>query len=802
MKTPSIVCCSFVFAVILTSTHLHAQIAPGVAYVFPPAIERGQTTNVKLGGYDFTPDLQFFVHDKSIDIKTAGELSRFFVPEPPYWFGLKGYDTAFPIPREVSGQLTVKSDHLPGFVNWQVANANGASKTGVFFVSDHKEVVESRWRDHDVQVLDQLPIGVSGRIRKISEVDQYQFLASKNGPVTLNLMARRLGANFSAVIEVRDDAGNMIADAADTEGRDIAITFAAKAQKNYVVRVFDLDFRGNRVYVYRLSISETPRVVATKPAFGKAGETRPVEFIGHGISSGSDRLESIRANVAFNLAQSRITTGQRRVLPYVLKTKSGDVLVEIPISEQSELIDAKGVLAIPSAVTSSLAKAGEIDRYKFKAAKGDAIMIKLQSQEIGTRLDMALEVQDASGKVIAKIDDAKGTSDANVLFRAKLDGEYTCVVRDASGRAGQLDSVYRLSLEPDLVPGFSLTCVQSISSAIPGKATLKVTAIRTGDFTGEIPIQVLGLPAGISAPAGLKILEKKKDVSIAIDVAAGSATQAALIQVKGSATIAGKKVERFAIAPAAGNLCPARSDENLTPFVMLATTMKPPFSVLLVDRNRQRAVNRGTTYPAPFQIQRDENFKGEIILEMAAKQSRHRQGITGPIMTIAKDQKEALYPCFMPEWLATDRTTRMQVMGVAQVADPKGKLRYLTKNADARITMILEGRLMKVAQQSNEITISPGTAFEVPVSVLRTSQFQQPVKIELVVPKELEQHITASPVEIGVDSTASAMSVKTTNDPRLVGDWSVTIKCTGIQDGKWPVVSQTELPLRFVAAAK
>ena len=102
-------------------------------------------------------------------------------------------------------------------IRWQVANANGASQTGVFFVSDGIEVTEQRDRDKP-QVLKRLPIAVSGRISKIAEEDRYQFTAAKDGLVTVELFARRLGANFHGVLEVRDDAGRVVADVADTEG--------------------------------------------------------------------------------------------------------------------------------------------------------------------------------------------------------------------------------------------------------------------------------------------------------------------------------------------------------------------------------------------------------------------------------------------------------------------------------------------------------------------------------------------------------------------------------------------------------
>lgn len=797
--------CLLIGVVVLFPVRAPGQVAPALGYVFPPAVERGKATNVELGGFDLTPDVQFFVLDQTVTLKTTGELGPFIVPEPPYWFGLKGYDPAEPIARHFPAEINVAADHAPGLVHWQVANANGASTTAVFFVSDRKEVVESRFRDDEVFSLTEVPIGVSGQIRKISEVDQYRFTATKTGPVTLDLMARRLGADFNAVVEVRDETGKLIIDAADTIGRDLAISFAATAQQRYTVRVFDMDFRGNGAHVYRLAVTEAPRVVATVPAFGKAGETREVEFIGYGVATGGDQLESVRAAVAFDAAKSRVEFGEQRVISHVLATKFGDVVVEIPISNLTELIETQATALLPSAcaVTGTLATASEIDRFKFAAVKDASFAISLESQALGTRLDVSLDIEDATGAVVATNDDANGTNgDASLTFLAKADGEYTCVVRDRSAQAGRIDSVYRLSVEPQVTPGFSLTCDQRVSSAIPGKAALKLKAIRTGSFTGAISIRIEGVQAGVVAPEALVIPEKGTDLTITLDVKEDAAALAAIIRVIGTADIGGQKIERVAWATTTGNLCPTRPELNSSTSVLLTTTLTPPFSVLLVDRNRQRAVNRGTTYPAPFQIQRDEKFKGEIFLAMAAKQSRHRQGITGPILTVAPDQAEALYPCFLPEWLATDRTTRMDVIGFAQIADPKGNLRYVTKNADARVTMILEGRLMKVAQDTHEMTVKPGDSFQVPVSLARTSLLSVPVKIELVVPPGLEKLITAASVEIPVDADAATLTVQTVADDRLVGDWELTVKGTGLQDGRWPVVTQTELPLRFVSSAK
>src|SRR6185437_15325826 len=112
---------------------------------------------------------------------------------------------------------------------------------------------------------------------------------------------------------------------------------------------------------------------------------------------------------------------------------------------------------------------------------------------------------------------------------------------------------------------------------------------------------------------------------------------------------------------------------------------------------------------------------GDIRLEMTAGQARYRQGIRGAIMTVPPDADHVLYPCFMPEWLPTDLTQRTVLHGVAAVPDPKGKIRYLTRPADAFITMIMEGALLKLATETQEPALRPGESFDVPVILSRAA---------------------------------------------------------------------------------
>ena len=75
-----------IIPLLFAASSAHAQLAPEIGYMHPAGGQAGQTVEVKLGGYDWTPDMQIFVHDPRIKLEIIGPSSPVLVPEPPYWF--------------------------------------------------------------------------------------------------------------------------------------------------------------------------------------------------------------------------------------------------------------------------------------------------------------------------------------------------------------------------------------------------------------------------------------------------------------------------------------------------------------------------------------------------------------------------------------------------------------------------------------------------------------------------------------------------------------------------------------------
>src|SRR5438876_7124902 len=97
-------------ALLSTSSSARAQKAPEAGYIFPTGGKAGTTVEVRLGGYDWTPDMEYFVHHPRVQLMATGAPGPILIPPPPYWFGAKGRIAALPLPREVPAKLVLPAD--------------------------------------------------------------------------------------------------------------------------------------------------------------------------------------------------------------------------------------------------------------------------------------------------------------------------------------------------------------------------------------------------------------------------------------------------------------------------------------------------------------------------------------------------------------------------------------------------------------------------------------------------------------------------------------------------------------------
>ena len=773
-------CLLFVIAFGFVSTQAataNAQLVPEIGYVYPAGGRAGTTVDVTLGGYDWTPDMQLFVHDPRIKLEIVGPPSPVLISEPPYWFGYKARGFAWPLAREFKAKLTIPADVPPGLVKWQVANANGASPIGTFHVGNAPEVIEDAKRK-TAQPLPALPVTVSGQIRRIEEIDRYQFSVPKAGPVTIELLARPFGSMLHGMLQVRDASGALLLDVADSEGRDIVTTFIAQADAKYELSLHDLDFAGDRSYVYRLTLTAGPHVVAAYPAAGKRGETRKVEFVGIGVATGGPQLESVTRDVTFPSAADVAS------FAYLLETPFGNAkphtLLVSDVAEQLEAAGAATPLTAPVAITGFLETRFGSDPFTLELKKGEKWELNAVARAIGSPLDLELQVLGPDGKQVATNDDEKGTADASLSLAVPADGAYRVIVSDRSGKSGSRVANYRLSIEPPR-EDITITFPTQLPIVVGAPAKLAVKVVRDGGFAGPIPLKLEGLPAGVTAPADLAIPEKKNDLVIDLTCAPDAATTASLCTITATPTLNGQPSTRKAGT------------------VLLAITMKPRIKLTPEGLDDVSKVHRGSTHLFPFNIERLEGFAGPITLEMTAKQQRHRQGLTSDEFVVPAEAKRVEYPIFVPEWMETTKTSRMIVNGAVQVADPKGNVRTLLQKQELRVGILPEGALMKLSHSAGEPTVTLGSEVRIPLVLSLASELREPIKITVMPSEDQTNLLTAEPLQLSPGQKETPLIVRIANDAKLVGEQSLVVRAATLRNG-YPVISETTVLLTIKPA--
>ena len=631
---------------------------PRLGYVYPPGAAGGRAVDVFLGGYDWTPDMQIFADDPRVRVEVLGPPGKIIEPSPPYWFGPKSFLPALPMPREMPVRLHIPTDIQESEFRLQAANANGATGALRFRIGRNEEVVEE---DASVapQHVSALPVTVSGRLAKIAEVDRYRFVAQQTGPVTCEVLDR-LGQPFNAVLLVSDIHGHRLCDCVDSAGRGASICFAATMGQAYDISVHDLDFRGDRGFVYRLSIMQGPQLLAAPPPAGQRGKTSRVEFFGRGIATGRAELESLTNDVVFPDATSSFAHsidtafGRSTSLPLL-----GSDLAE-SITCQLALESGGSRIAPSPCGVSGLLQNGRPDRFQCTWTKGASWHVSVECQAIGSLVDPYIRLIDENDTEVVRSDVVSSPGDAGLTFDVPADGVYCIEVGDINTTQAAGPRIYRLSVRnPQEAAGFDCQVLDHLDIPLGGQAELSIKLVRRTKCKFPVQVALEGSPPGVSVQHSGTIGAEESELKITLSADANEAATSTLAHVScnariGDSTLAQRKT------------------------VLLATTMVPRCKIEPLEPDGGRTVHRGTTFPAQIMVERVDGYDGEITLQQAAQQERHRQGITGPEMIVPAGLERIAYPIFLPEWLETSRTSRMVLIGVAKVPDARGNIRHVT----------------------------------------------------------------------------------------------------------------------------
>jgi hypothetical protein len=512
-----------------------ADAAPKLTWMLPSGGQRGGTVKISVNGTGM---------DELTGVFAASPgLSARVLPADP------GQDakTARTIEVHVAPDAPLGKNEL------RVFDATGVSNTKYFWVGQFPEAAETEPNDGRSQAGEiTLPTTINGQIGKGGDIDSYRFEARKGQEISIEIQSLRLLGELGdswlkGYAWVEDSLGRTLVENDGYYRWDPYLQFTVPEDGKYTISYRDIQYRGNPMGVYRLTVGAVPHVWSTYPLGGQPGTRYPVQLRGCNLGSTASTTLEIPADAPEGLRTvwfdvDGVSTNQQRVAvsPY-------------PQALEQEPNDRPAVatpVPFPSAAQGILERPGDVDCFRFTARKGQQIALEVVSDRADLPLDSVLTLRRADGGMVTENDDlggqrdGRGVRDSRIVRTIDADGEYVAQVRDVDLRGGP-DYVYQLSLSP-VRPGFALQfAADRAALKAGGELTLPVNLLRTDGFGGEVRLIVEGLPDGAECMPAV-IPKGQNSAQLKLRCPAGVAARVLLLRVWGEAEIDGQAERRLA----------------------------------------------------------------------------------------------------------------------------------------------------------------------------------------------------------------------------------------------------------------
>jgi hypothetical protein len=543
--------------------------------VFPPGARGGTTAEVSITGEDLD------------DLKEL----RFSHP------GLFAAPATDPTgkPRQNQFVVAVAPNVPPGVYDVRAVGRFGVSSPRAFAVGDLPERVEAPGNESPGGATEMAVDSVMNGVCSASAVDHFKFNATAGQRLIIDCAARAIDSHADPVVVLTDAAGREL-DRSRTGG---VIDFTPAANAQYLLQVHDVTFRGGPTFLYRLSVSRRPQVDVVLPPAGVPGTRGKFTLYGRNLPGGTPAegmsldgkaLQQLPvevelpAPVAAVSGEAPVTGAQVGARGYEFRLSmdrgiSNPVFIAFaepaPVGEKADNDSAEQPVKLtpPCTVAGQFFPQRDRDWFTFDAKKGDVWWVDVWSHRLGVASDPFLlvqgikrnekgEVQSADAQEVYDSDANAGGADFNTSSRdpsyrleAKGDGTYRLGVRDLFNTTRDDPRLtYVLSVRKEK-PDFELVAmpVRVGPAATPappllrrgGSVPVRVVALRSDGFNGDIQISAEGLPPGVTC-AGSTIPAGSTSAAIVLTAADNAGGWAGPLKVVGKADVGGVRVTREA----------------------------------------------------------------------------------------------------------------------------------------------------------------------------------------------------------------------------------------------------------------
>jgi hypothetical protein len=760
---------------------------PTAAYIFPAGGQRGTTVPVRIGGH--------FLHGKAeFKIGGVGVVGRSPIERiPTTWF--EGPFIPQPAsqakedyPKDYVGELKIAADAPLGVRFWHCETSQGITPGWRFVIGDLPEIVEEESEGSAPAKSIALPVTINGRIFPREDVDDWSFPAKAGQVVSCEVHAARLGSGLDSRLEVLNPRGEVITENSDTFGADSFVRFTAPEEGNYTVRIHDIRFEGLQHFVYRLTISSGPWLDGVYPLGGQRGKSVELQLAGANLAQKTQSLAVPAIDALQGLSMIQLPA-EHHPIPILFET---DELAESLEAEPNDDTASAKMVDLPGVFNGRIDRAGDVDLWKFNGKKGEAWQFDLRASRLGSPLDGVLALLDEKGQKLATADDlSNGQTDAVLTATLPADGLFALKVEERISSRGGPEFSYRVRVvKPTESPLRLTTTLDALTLNRGGELKVKVLAERPANFADEIPLDLEGLPEGVTV-TGNKIGKGQNQVDVVLKAADTTKIATSKLRIVGKWKAG--DTERSTAAAIQRPLGEPESND-----VLLRVSMPTPFKLKGIFATKYAP--RGSVFTREFHVDRN-GFTGPLWVEIADRQARHLQGVTGPHMDLTAEQSDFEYPFTLPPYMEIGRTSRTCVAVFGEVLDADGTkhiVSHTSQEQNEQAIVIVDPGRLSIESPTRSIRRVPDSELRIPFRINRGVGLRGAVRIELVSPKSA-RGLICDPVEIPADSGAGVLTLRfsadAATDKSAKPECSLKLRATMIDEHGRPVTDEAEIRL-------
>ena len=618
----------FVILLFLQST-LQAEVKTGfrqLGSTTPVAIQRG-TKKVLNVRSNFTLDgaHSFFFDRPGIQVKF---LETKPIAAPRRGRGRAGTPFRF--------EFDVPAKQPLGIYECRVATNIAVSSLTHLLVTDYPVIEEDVKKKNNTQQTAQkitVPVAICGTCERAEDVDFYQFVGKAGSTLTFNVYAQRVteavhsmqsgsgGYLMDAIITLYSPQGQVLAQNNNFYGGDPFLAMKLPEDGIYSIQIRDSRYIGNTKYVYCLEISDRPFAHSVFPLAVQRGKTVKAKLNGHHLGTTNNTTISTTSSSPLGWQQMPMTSANGITNP-----------VEVFVSDDPQVVSSGKNLSlekampikVPVGVSGHFSVEGQKHYYSIDAKKGEYYLFHVESNRRQLPLDAVIEIFDAKGRSISKMDDGWHTKDPHLYFRAPADGKYTVCLYDLLYRGGER-FYYHLNASRS-GPDFEVHGEYFYAQLAPGTNMIWFAKItRRNGFTGEVEIKIDNLPKGVTytpvtTPAGMT------QVAVILSAKSNAKINASLVRLYGKATIkdeSGKTVDLIRDGNVTCELQGQGGGQGRWPAKTQLVGVVEPLDLLKVTATpAEITLKPGETKDIKVRIIRKEGFKDPVMIATEFKYSR------------------------------------------------------------------------------------------------------------------------------------------------------------------------------------